>query len=155
ILKEIDPNNIFALKAIADLEMRRSDHGAAAAALEKILAAVAGEDRMEVARQLAAIYEGPLDDVRGAIRVLDIVHQGDSEDFDAIARLQRLAEKIEDWPRVALLMSKLIEVEGDDEEASEMTRNLAVLYATKMDKGDEALGVLQERADQGDTICQQ
>jgi len=154
ILEHIDEANHFALHTLADLEMRRSNHEGAAAALEKMLKIAEGDDRIEVARQLAQIYEGPLDDIDNAIRVLDIVHEGDEQDFDAISRLQRLAEKKEDWARVAELLAKLIEVEGDPEEASEMARQLARIHHEKLDKGQAALAVLEKHADAGDVACQ-
>ena len=155
ILDDYDPKNAYSMHAMADLQMRRGDHEGAAEALEKLLEQSEGEQRIETARQLAQLYEGVLDDVDNAIRVLDIVHKGDEQDFDAIARLQRLAEKKEDWPRVTTLLAKLIEVEGDEEEASEMTRQLAELYYDKMSKGDQALAALEKRADEGDVACQQ
>src|SRR5262249_54382757 len=58
--------------------------------------------------------------------------------------------QIEDWPRVAALLSSLIEVEGDEEEASVMTRRLADVLDSKLGKGDEALAALEKLADQGD-----
>ena len=158
ILETIDPQNRYSLHAMSDLEMRRNNHAGAAVALEKLLTLPtppeAADETIEIARQLAQLYEGPLDDIDNAIRVLDIVHQGDEQDFDAIARLQRLAEKKEDWPRVADLLAKLIEVEGDDEEASEMTRQLASVFQNRMGEGQQALAVLERLADGGDAACQ-
>ncbi|MCA9617680.1 MAG: hypothetical protein KC731_01585, partial [Myxococcales bacterium] len=155
ILADFDPKNAYAMHAMADLEMRRSNHQGAAEALEKLLAISEGEQRIETARQLAQLYEGPLDDLDGAIRALEVVYQGDEQDFDAIDRLRRLSEKKEDWPRVATLLARLIEVEGDEEEASEMTRQLASIYRDELEQGDMALKVLEKRADEGDVACQQ
>ncbi|MBW2527809.1 MAG: hypothetical protein JRI23_26750, partial [Deltaproteobacteria bacterium] len=154
ILQDIQPDNRTALRAIADLERQRDNPGPAASALERELKLAQAEERIEIAGQLAELYEGPVDDPKAAVRVLDIIHEADPEDFDAIARLQALCEKLEDWPRVAELLKQLIEVEGDEEEASEMTRQLAQLYRDKLDKGDEALGALEGLADQGDVPCQ-
>ncbi len=108
---------------------------------------------MELAQRLAQLYEGSLDDPRGAIRALDVVHAADPEDFDAIARLQKLSEQVEDWPRVATLMAALIEVEGDEEEASRLTVRLAEILADKLARGDESLSALEKLADQGDQAC--
>jgi cellulose synthase operon protein C len=154
ILRDFDPNNVYVLGALADLELRRNEHRGAADALEKLMPRLEGETRAETARKLAALYEGPLDDIDAAIRVLDVVHEVDPTDFDAVARLQRLAERKEDWPRVASLLAKLIEVEGDEEEASEMTRQLASIHAERLGQGDQALATLERRADQGDVACQ-
>src|SRR5262249_53553937 len=83
------------------------------------------------------------------------IHAADPEDFDAMARLQRLSEQVEDWPRVATLMQSLIEVEGDEEEASRLTVRLAEILADKLGRGDEALAWLEKLADQGDVPCRE
>src|SRR5262249_19691273 len=114
VLKDLDPQNRAPLQALATLSERREDHNGAAGALEReIPLAAEGEERVELAQRLAQLYEGPLADPRGAIKALEMVHAADPEDFDAIARLQKLCEEVEDWPRVATLMASLIEVEGD------------------------------------------
>ncbi|MBI4699765.1 MAG: hypothetical protein HY744_01140 [Deltaproteobacteria bacterium] len=155
ILADLDASNQAALHAIAMLELRRENPSGAAEALERELALCAGEGRLDIARELGQLYVGPLGDPAAAIRIYELVHAGDPEDFDAVARLVRLCEKVQDWPRVAELLGKLIEVEGDEEEASEMTRRLAEIYAERLGRGDEALGALERLADQGDVACQQ
>ncbi|MCC6555218.1 MAG: hypothetical protein IT372_19825 [Polyangiaceae bacterium] len=153
IYKTLDPKSRVALRAIADLEEKRGNLQGAADALEREIQLAEGDDRVEIAQRLATFYEGPLKNARGAIKALEIVHAADPEDFDAIARLQRLSEEIEDWPKVASLMAMLIEVEGDEEEASNMTRRLADILFTRLNKGDEALAALERLADQGDEPC--
>jgi tetratricopeptide (TPR) repeat protein len=153
IYKNIDPKSRTALGAIADLEEKRNNLQGTAAALEREVPLAEGEDRVALAQRLAQLYEGPLNNVRGAIKALEIIHAADPEDFDAIARLQKLSEEVEDWPRVAGLMQTLIEVEGDEEEASRLTRRLAEILETRLNKGDEALSALERLADQGDQPC--
>ena len=153
IVKDLDPQNRIALHAIADLHEKRDDHAGVAAALERAIPLTEGDERVELAQRLAQLYEGPLDDPRAAIRALDVVHAADPEDFDAIARLQKLSEQVEDWPRVATLMAALIEVEGDEEEASRLTVRLAEILADKLSRGDESLSALEKLADQGDQAC--
>ena len=150
LLKDLDPRNRIALRAIAALHEKRGDQVGVAGALERDIPLAEGQDKVDLAQRLAQIYEGPLADPRGAIRALDVVHAADPEDFDAIARLQKLSEDIEDWPRVATLMTSLIEVEGDEEEASRMTVRLAEILADRLGRGDEALSALEKLADQGD-----
>jgi hypothetical protein len=153
ILKTLDPKNRTALRAIADLEQRRENPQGAANALEREVALADGHEKTELAQRLAQLYEGPLHDPRAAIRALELVHAADSEDFDAIGRLERLCEEIEDWPRVAHFLQMLIEVEGDEEEASRMTRRLADILHARLGRGDEALGALSKIADTGDEPC--
>ena len=69
---------VCALSAIADLHEKRGDDQGVAAALEREIPLTEGTERVEIAQRLAQIYEGPLNDPRGAIRALDIVHAGDS-----------------------------------------------------------------------------
>ena len=153
IYKTLDPKNRIALRAIADLEEKRGNAKGAADALEREILLSESADRIEIAQRLAALYEGALENPRGAIKALELVHAADPEDFDAIARLQKLSEQVEDWQRVTTLTQMLIEVEGDEEEASQMTRRLAAIQFDKLGKGDEALASLEKLADQGDEPC--
>lgn len=154
IIEEIDDGNEYVLHAIADLETRQENHQGASEILEKLLGLSQGPQRVDVAQRLAVLYEGPLEDAHAAIRNLNIVHQEEPEDFDAISRLQRLSEKVEDWDRVALFLGKLIEVEGDDEEASDMTRQLADVLVNRLNRGEDALTALEPLSDEGDSACQ-
>ncbi len=153
ILADIDPKNVEALSAIADLEERRENPGAAASALVRLVAATEGEEKINHARKLAELYEGPLDDPRGAMRALEVIVANDEEDFEAIQRLCALAEKSEEWERAVGLLRKLIEVEGDEEEISSLTRRLSHILDQKLGRGEEALAALAEPADAGDEIC--
>jgi tetratricopeptide (TPR) repeat protein len=154
VLKELDPSNVEALTRVAELHEKRDDPKGTADALERLLTLQTEPDaKVDVAQRLAQLYEGPLDDARAAVRVLDIVREADPEDFDAVQRLCDLCERLEDWPRVAEMMRILIEVEGDEEEVSSMTRRLAEVLNQHVGKGDEALAALMEIADGGDEPC--
>lgn len=154
VLNSVDQTNAEALTAIADLEEGRGNLGAAAQALEKYLEAAAEPGlKLELAQRLSGLYEGELDDPKAAVRILDVIVSIEEEDFDAIGRLVALNERLEDWPRVAKHLQQLIEVEGDEEELSEMTRRLATVLFEKCERGDDALAALVEVADQGDGPC--
>ncbi|MDB4997772.1 MAG: Adventurous gliding motility protein, partial [Myxococcaceae bacterium] len=147
ILSDLDATCRPALQAIADLQEARENPSAAADALERELKLVADpQERGQIAARLARLYE-QLDDPRAAIKALDIVRKADLEDFDALARLCELCERVEQWDRVAELLAQQIEVEGDEAEASQMTKKLAMILADKLDRGDEALAALTELAD--------
>ncbi|MEO8878389.1 MAG: hypothetical protein ABI461_22555, partial [Polyangiaceae bacterium] len=151
VLADLDPTCRPALQAIADLQETRDNLPAAADALERELKLAADPtDRGQIAARLARLYER-LDDPRAAIRALDMVRKADLEDFDALTRLCELCEQVEQWDRVATLLAERIEIEADDAEAATMTKKLAMVLADKLDRGDEALAVLTELADQGDT----
>jgi cellulose synthase operon protein C len=155
LLAELDPKHRGALEALAALEEQRANYKGAAGALERLVPTLEGEEKTEIACKLATMYEEQLSDDRGAIRAWEIVVANDEEDFNAVSRLCDLCKKVEDWTRTAQLMRLEIEVEGDDEEISAMSRELAQILAEKLEKGDEALAVLQGPADVGDVPCQQ
>ncbi|WP_438030915.1 pentapeptide repeat-containing protein [Sorangium sp. So ce233] len=155
IVADLDPQNRNALRAIAALEGQRGNLRGAAGALERELALVDGPEQLDIAQRLAALYEGPLDDPHGAVRALEVVHAAEPDDLDAVARLLRLAERLNDWPKVARLMALLIEVEGDEDEASTMTRRLAEILDQALGRSDEAMALLEKLADQGDEACRE
>ncbi|HWZ92051.1 MAG TPA: hypothetical protein VNW92_24470, partial [Polyangiaceae bacterium] len=92
---------------------------------------------------------------KAAVRALDLVRELDPENFAAVGRLAELCEKLEDWPRVAKHLAELIEVEGDEQEVSRMTRRLAEILHEKVKKSDEALAALMQVADAGDEACRE
>lgn len=156
ILERVDSKNVDALDAIAALHERAGDAKGQADALERRLALTeTPDDRRSIAETLATLYEGPLDDPRSAVRALDVLRALDPEDFDAIQRACDLAERLEDWPRVAEHTAQLVEVEGDDAELSRMTRRLAEVLSVHLERSDEALAALMVVADQGDDACRQ
>jgi hypothetical protein len=150
IFSELDATCRPALQAIADLQEARDNHGAAAEALEKELKLVtdAGE-QVQIGTRLASLYER-LDDPKSGALALEVVCKADPEDFDSLAKLCDLCERIEKWDRVAELLAARIEVEADDAEMSLLTRKLSGVLADKLNRGDEALAALTELADQGD-----
>ena len=156
ILEDLDADHDEALEKVAELYQGTEKHGEAAVALERRLKASKDDAvRLDVANKLADLYEGPLDDPKAAIRVLDIVRELDPEDFGAVQRLAELCERTEDWPRVAQHLAELMEVEGDEDEVSQMTRRRAEILHEKVGKGDEALAALLEVADRGDEPCRE
>jgi len=156
VLSELDPKHDPALVEIADLLEKQGDAKGRAAVLERRLALLEDPtERLEVAESLAQLYEGPLDDAKAAVRVLDIVRELDPENFDAVQRLCELCEKLEDWPRVAEFLGVLAEVEGDDAEVSKVIRRMAEILHEKVGKHDEALAALMAVADRGDEPCRQ
>ncbi|MET0412725.1 MAG: tetratricopeptide repeat protein, partial [Polyangiaceae bacterium] len=75
ILNELDPKNVDALSALAELELQRGKPDKAAEALERQLElADSPELKTDLGVRLADLYESDLDDVEGALRVLQIVH---------------------------------------------------------------------------------
>ncbi len=156
ILNELDPKNLDALSALGELEIQRGRPERAAEALERQLElAESGEAKMELGSRLAELYEADLDDVEGALRVLQIVHAADPSDFDAVQRICELSERSENWGLLARHLETLIGIEGDEEEVSVMTRRLAAVLHERLERSDEALRYLEGIADRGDESCRQ
>lgn len=155
VLESLDKRSEEALAAIANLEEQRGKYDAAAKALEKHLTIAGDEAKVPIAARLADLYEGRLDDARGALRALTIVHHADPDDFDAVQRMVALAERLEDWGTMAEHLARLVEVEGDEEEVSRMTRELAMILSEKLSRGDDALSALAQIADHGDAACRE
>lgn len=156
LLREIDPQREDVLSTIADLQDRIDNPAGTAEALERRLGLVTDvATRLEIAQRLAALYEDRLEDTAAAVRSLRLVRAMDPEDFESLNRLCALSEELEDWPAVAEYMQALIEVEGDDEEVSRMTRRLAEILAEKVGRSDDALAVLMDVADRGDGACRE
>ncbi len=156
ILAKLDPKSEASLERIAALHEQKGDAKGTADALERHLKiAATRETKLDLARRLATLYEGTLDDPKAAMRALDVVRELDPEDFDAVQRLSDLAEKAEEWPIYAKHLAALLEVEGDEDEVSRMTRRLAEVLHEKCGKGDEAMAALAAVADDGDGPCRE
>ncbi len=136
LLTDLDPAHDGALSKIAELYQRLDEPKGVAVALERRLLVLQDPaEKLKVADDLARLYE--------------------PENFDAVSRLAILCEKLEDWPRFAKHLAELIEVEGDEQEVSRMTRRLAEVLHEKVKKSDEALAVLMQVADAGDEACRE
>ncbi len=154
VLKDFDPKHDQALLNIAELYQRLDEPKGVAVAWERRLQTLEERtEKLKVAQNLAELYQGTLDDPQAAVGALDLVRELDPEHFEAVARLAELCEKLGDWPRVAQHLAELIEVEGDEEEVSRMTRRLAQILHEKVRKSDEALAALMQVADAGDEAC--
>lgn len=156
ILNELDPKNVDALAALAELELQRGKPDKAAEALERQLElAETPELKTDLGVRLADLYESDLDDVEGALRVLQIVHATDPNDLDAVQRICELAERSENWGLLARHLETLIAIEGDEEEVSVMSRRLAAVLHERLERSDDALRYLEGVADRGDEACRQ
>ena len=156
ILRELDPKNLDALSALAELELQRGKPDKAAEALERQLElATSADHKTDLGARLADLYENDLNDVEGALRVLQIVHATDPNDFDAVQRICELSERSENWGLLARHLQSLIAIEGDEDEVSAMTRRLAAVLHERLERSDEALQYLERIADRGDEGCRQ
>jgi len=154
ILSQLDPTNREALQRIADLKAAEQDHVGLAKTLERLLPLIENtEPKLQIANQLADLYEDTLKLPKEAVRILLLIRQLDAEDFSAIQRLVTISEALGDWNALAEYMIELIEVEGDEAEISQMTRRRAEILNEHLARPEEALSALKKVADSGDEAC--
>ena len=153
ILTDVDSGSIDALRAIAHLQERQDNAAGQADALERIMKIEQdAEQQLEISQRLADLYQ-VLDDAPRAAIALSKVIELDDNDFEAIQRLHDTYVQLGSWADVAELSVRLIEIEGEDEPLSEMTRRLAAILEEELDRADEALERLVGLADLGDADC--
>ncbi len=155
IVTKLDPKHREALSALATLQERTGDEKASADTLRTLIGLSSGAEKLAAAQKLSELCEGPLDDLAGALTALEIVHELDSEDFEAIGRLSDISERLEKWESFAKYLRLLVEVEGDDEEVSRMTLRLAEVLEKELEKPDDALKTLADVAANGDEPCRE
>ncbi len=154
VLAGVDSKDEQAFRKLAAIEEEREGFEAAARVLERwAQSADEREVRLEVWGRLADLYERRLDSSADATRVLQRIHEADPDDLDATERLCSLARRSEKWELVASLMEELIAVEGDEEEISVMTRELAAILSDRLSRASDALETLGRVADGGDAPC--
>src|SRR5690606_27153721 len=146
-VREREPGHPTALRALARLLREAEEHLEAAEVLEELLESAEGEAKLEVARSLADLYEGSLDQPEDALRVLEIVHGLDDEHFEAIERRSVVSERLERSEDFARDLALRAEVEGDEEGVSRMTWRPAEALTRELGRPEEALRMLGEVAD--------
>ncbi|MCU0682130.1 MAG: hypothetical protein MUF34_07735 [Polyangiaceae bacterium] len=154
IATELAPHDVEALRFVADADEASGRSAQAAESLERLVAALLGEEREEAARRLASLYEGPLADPAAALRTLDVLAEGRERDPLLLDRLAVLSERVGDFGRVAELLPRRIELEVDPRAISALSRRLAAVLDARLNAGDEALATLEGPADEGDEACQ-
>lgn len=118
------------LRLLAEAE----DWAAFAALAEAQLEAGAGDERVELARQLARALDGPLGRAADAAAVWQVVLDGAPADPEALAARVRAAEAAGDDAAAADLLARLAQVAPTAEQAALWSRRAAVLEAA----GDRA-----------------
>ena len=121
---------------VSELEEKRENNAGLAAILERELhVAEPVEDKLVIARSLAALYQGPLaaaESDRGPGPRVSARPRG----LRRRSRYWPLSEKTENWPRVAVLITALIEIEGDEVELSDSDEAALGEVCRRLDKGD-------------------
>ncbi len=149
---DADKDNVAILSAVADLQRALGDQEASASSYERLLGLTSGDQKLATARCLADL-QSDLDRTEAAIASYKIVLELDEDDLDAVDRVRDLAEKVGNWEDFAKYHAQLLEMEGDEDEASAMALRLSEVLATKLKKPSEALEALIPFARVGDAPC--
>ncbi len=148
------PEDVDVLSAVAHLQRSTGQETESAASYEKLLKLSSGEQKLATARCLADLL-AELERPQEAMTVYRTVISLDSEDLEAVEHLRDLAETVEDWTEYAQCQGRLVDVEGDEEEAAVMAIKLADVLASHLSKPSEAMGVLVPFARGGDISCRE
>ena len=147
-----DADNVAILTSVAQLQQQVGQAEESAESYQRLLPMIEGDARLAAARALAALQSelGRLDD---AIDTYKVVLSLDEEDFEAVANVRDLAEKAEQWEDYVFYHTQLVELEGDQEEASSMALRLSQVLLTQLKRPDDALSSLIPFAREGDAAC--
>ncbi|MFP6685659.1 MAG: hypothetical protein VB934_13145, partial [Polyangiaceae bacterium] len=155
ILDDIDDKSAFALYALADIHAKLEDHEAAASAYARLLELDNVGEKAPLACRLAELYEGPLDDAEKALTWYERFREWVPEDATVLPKMESLAEKLEDWEKVANALTEQLGQQGSEAEGVRLALKLAAVLNDKLERGQDALSALEGRADQGDELCRE
>ncbi|MCH2111134.1 MAG: hypothetical protein MK135_17580, partial [Polyangiaceae bacterium] len=137
---------------LAALEKDHGDPEQAATYYEQLGERLEGEEKVNLLSTAAKLWRDAGNAER-AIHALESVFSLDPEDFDALAQLRDYAKAQANWVAFAKYQRQLIEVEGDDEEAAEMTLELSKILHEQLKDSGQALEVLGALAATGHGAC--
>lgn len=100
--------------------------------------------RLELRRELAAIFAGPLDDPERATSALEAILEEEPEDLEAIAALEELYEKAERWDDLRRLLDRRLDIASTDDERIAARVRLARLAERAFGRRDDAMEQLRE-----------
>jgi len=149
-----DEKNVEVLSAVADLQRAIGDADAASGSYARLLPLTDGDQKLGTARCLADLLS-ELDRVDEAIATFKIVLDLDEEDLEAVEKIRDLAEEAEMWEDFTKYHAQLVDMEGDEDEASKMALRLAEVFMDKLERPDEALAALVPFAKGGDVPCRE
>jgi tetratricopeptide (TPR) repeat protein len=114
-LLKLQPSDREALEALSSIAADMGDFPALTSLLERRVAiAATPEEGTGLALERARIFEEDLQDTAAAIAALDkIINEMDPANLDAHAALRRVAESIEDWPRVIAVAERQLALTSD------------------------------------------
>ena len=151
VLDRVDPSHVPSMIRMAALCERTEDHAGLADALERQLA-INDDDglRVPLAKRLADLYEGPLEDAELAVVALSVWADTDLTDPIPKRRLATLLERLERYDELVTTLDDLAGIEQDDEVVGALTRRAAELALEQLEDVDGAWSRLVPRVEVDD-----
>lgn len=149
-----NPKDVDVLWAVAELQRKIGDETGSVETHRVLLPLAPREQKLVVARSLAELLAS-LHRPDEAVSAYKVVLALDPEDLEAVERLATMAEAAEQWEDFAEYHAQLVEVEGDEQEASRMALKLSEVLHVHLNRSDEALKALVSFARAGDTACRE
>ncbi len=154
-VERLDGTHVPALSQLAELCEEVSDLAGLSMSLERQLAITEDEGlRVPIAKRLADLYEGELDDRPRAIDALYAWADADSTEPEPQRRLVRLLEASKRWEDLIGSLDALAGIEQDDAVVSEVVRKAAALAVEHLGDVDGAWERLAGRVEDGDDECE-
>ncbi|NOY89634.1 MAG: hypothetical protein GXP55_00395, partial [Deltaproteobacteria bacterium] len=151
LLDTVDPTHVPAMHELGRIAEEADDRVGVAEALERELAVT--EDvglRLPLARRLADLYEGELDDPGKAADALAAWSEAEPESVECLERRKRVLETLERWPELRQTLDGLAHLTPDPASASDYTRQAATLSAHRLGDFEGAWGRLSPPTREGD-----
>jgi len=144
------PNSVVAVASVARLQEALDQPAAAAETLGRLLPLVEGDQKLESARRRADLLaelgqrETPsaAEKRKEAIAAYQVVLALDGGDYEVVEILRDLCREIESFEDYVGYQEQLIEVEGDETEASKMVLELASVLSERLGRPKDAMAAL-------------
>ena len=102
------------------------------------------EARVAILFRKAELFEDILDRPEAAVDAFTAVLDVEVDSLQALAGLERLREQAEDWPALAAVVTRQLELAADEEARADRTFRLAKIHETRLDEPARALDLYRE-----------
>ncbi len=141
----IDRGDTIAIDDLARIRMAEGRWSHVADLLERRAeVTVSPDDRLDIRRQLAEVYEGPLADSARAMRAYQEILDDAPEELEAIDALERLYQEGERWTDLRGLLDRRLDIASTDDERIVARVRLARLQEQAFGRRAEAIEQLTE-----------
>jgi len=155
------PNSAFAVANVARLQEALEQPAAAAETLGRLIPLVSGDELLSAARRRADLLAtlgqrdvpSAVERRKEAITAYQAVLELDTGDYEVVEILRDLCRDIESWEEYVGYQAQLIEVEGDETEASKMVLELAHVLSERLERPRDAMAALAPLAKEQVESC--